>query len=226
MPELNQPGLPGRVQLLRAELAQRDLVRLARMSGARLLADRLLLDIWQVPVTVRLPDFVAYAPAGGGELDLLTQAMVAYYLHTTDGTPPAGAWIAFTDLPDGRFYTQAFQGYTGRELARRFGNDLEAFGRAALACGARPGDLGDATYQLQALPHVPILAVAWQGDEDFPPSYQVLFDAHTHHHLPTDACAILGSMFTRRLLASPSQRSEQLPGGPLPTEAGLTARDG
>lgn len=107
MPELNQPGLPGRVQLLRAELAQRDLVRLARMSGARLLADRLLLDIWQVPVTVRLPDFVAYAPAGGGELDLLTQAMVAYYLHTTDGTPPAGAWIAFTDLPDGRFYTQA-----------------------------------------------------------------------------------------------------------------------
>lgn len=168
MPELDQPGLPGRVQRLRAELAQRDVVRLARLSGARLLADRLLLDVWQAPVAVLLPDFVAYAPAGEGELDLLTQAMVAYYLHTTDGTPPAGTWIAFTDLPDGRFYTQAFQGYTGRELARRFGNDLDAFGRVALECGARPGDLGDATYQVWALPHVPILAVAWQGDEDFP----------------------------------------------------------
>ncbi|MFN2105113.1 MAG: DUF3786 domain-containing protein [Candidatus Promineifilaceae bacterium] len=42
-------------------------------------------------------------------------------------------------------------------------------------------------------------AVCWLGDEDFPTSYRILFDRSIEHHLPTDACAILGSMLTTRL---------------------------
>jgi hypothetical protein len=62
-------------------------------------------------------------------------------------------------------------------------------------------DFADVSFRFQALPYVPVLAVCWQGDEDFPSSYQLLFDAHTPSHLPTDGCAILGSMLTRRLIA-------------------------
>jgi len=45
-----------------------------------------------------------------------------------------------------------------------------------------------------------LLAVYWQGDEDFPSTCQVLFDASASHYLPTDAYAILGSTLTRRLI--------------------------
>ena len=61
--------------------------------------------------------------------------------------------------------------------------------------------LGDKSFSFSVLPYVSLLAVCWQGDEDFLASYRVLFDANVSHHLPTDACAILGSILTRRLIS-------------------------
>lgn len=193
-------GLAGRVQELQADLARRDLSELAHACGAALVDGRLQMKVWQTAVTISAPEFVARHAETGEALDPLTQALVAYYLHTADGMLPADHWIAFTELPDGRFYTQAFQGYTGRELAQTFGNDVVRFGETAVALGGTAVPFADAAYRFQALPRVPVLAVCWQGDEDFSPSYKILFDAHTPHYLPTDACAILGSMLTRRLL--------------------------
>jgi len=193
-------GLAGRVQALQADLARRDLSELALACGAVLVDGRLQMQIWGTAVTICVPEFVAYDVENGKVLDTLTQALVAYYLHTADGISPANHWIAFTELPDGRFYTQAFQGYTGRELAQTFGNDVARFEKTAVTLGGTANVLGDVAFRFQALPRVPMLVVCWQGDEDFPPSYKILFDAHTPHYLPTDACAILGSMLTRRLL--------------------------
>ncbi len=135
------------------------------------------------------------------ELPVFTQAMLLYYFHTADGTPLAGRWISFADLPDGRFYNQAFQGYTGGELQRHFKNDTEALGQAALRSSGSllPGAPGNLAFRFQALPRLPLILVIWEGDEDFPASYQFLFDAATAHYLPTDACAILGSTLTGRL---------------------------
>jgi hypothetical protein len=45
-----------------------------------------------------------------------------------------------------------------------------------------------------------VAIVCWLGDEDFPTSFRFLFDDSIRHHLPTDACAILGNMLTRKLL--------------------------
>jgi hypothetical protein len=52
------------------------------------------------------------------------------------------------------------------------------------------------------------MVVYWLGDEDFPPSARVLFDASAGQHLPTDAFALLGSTLTHRLIAT-DLRSEQ-----------------
>jgi len=114
MSERPLTGLAGRVEGLRANLAQRDLSTLAAACGATVVDGCLQMEVWGTAVTLSTPEFVARAAETGEAFDLLTQALVAYYLHTADGFPPADQWIAFTELPDGRFYTQAFQGYTGR----------------------------------------------------------------------------------------------------------------
>jgi hypothetical protein len=148
------------------------------------------------------PGLVALDAATRQELRPDQQTMLLYYFNLADGTLETGQWISFADLPDGRFYNPAFQGYTGRALAQAFGPDQVAFEQAAAHLDGRPYPLGDAGFLFRIFPFVSLLVAYWQGDEDFPPSCQVLFDSSVSHYLPTEACAILGSMLTRRLIAA------------------------
>lgn len=194
-----------RLEELRATLASIDLNQIAQASGAQLAAEcQLNLTFWNCPIRITYPQGVAYPESGKQPLSSFDQALLLYYLTTADGAPLSQKWISFSDLPDGRFYNQAFQGYTGRELALIFRDDRSAFEEAAQALGGVRYLLGDAAFAFQILPRVPILAVYWQGDEDFPTSCQLLFNAAAHHYLPTDAYAILGSTLTRRLIKTRS----------------------
>jgi hypothetical protein len=205
-------GLPARLAELRQALATADPIQLAERAGATFepipnsgeasgsLSGVLHLPVWGRLVQVTFPQFEASLEADQKPLGMLEQVLLAYYFTLTDGSPPAQRWISFTELPEGRFYTRAFQGYTGDGLAKNFGSDLSAFTQAALNClGIPHRDLGDAAFEFPALPRLPVLVVAWLGDEDFPTRYQVLFDAHADRHLTTDGCAILGSALVRRL---------------------------
>lgn len=174
---------------------------LATRTGARYDEGILQIVVWDTAVSFTFPDFTPLIP-----LDTLTHALLAYYLTRADGTPLTRKWIAFSDLPDGRFYTAAFQGYTGNELARVFGNRVETLAETAVSLGGHAVNFADRAVAFRVLPHVAVMVACWQGDEDFPPSYRLLFDANTCHHLPTDACAIIGSTLTRRLIQEHKQK--------------------
>lgn len=201
-------GLTGRVAELRLRLQSSDPAQLSDRCAVEYLPldavqsrGEFRLEIWGRPTRVSYPEMVAWDALNDQELPTYLQAMLLYYFATCDGTPASGQWIAFSELPDGRFYTQAFQGYTGVPLAQAFGEDLMAFSQAAEAClGERRYAFGDIAYAFQALPRVALLVVFWQGDEDFSSTCQVLFDSSVSHFLPTDACAILGSHIARQLI--------------------------
>lgn len=160
------------------------------------------LAFWDNEITISYPAFEMVDSSSNQSLNPGQQALILYYFHTADGAQPAGEWISFSNLQDGLFYSKAFQGYTGKELAKIFQNDLARFERAASQLKGVPYSLGDAAFEFSLLPKVHLLVVSWLGDEDFPPNYQILFDASVNHFLPTDACAIAGSMLTRRLINS------------------------
>ncbi len=203
---IKETGLPGRIAELRRVLGERETAVLATNTGAIQSENGLHLMVWGQPALITVPGFVARDADTGQELDMMTQALLAYYFFTSNGTAPANTWIAFTELPNGRFYTNAFQGYTGQKLVRAFGNDVVGFGETAVAVGGSPVEFADAAFQFQTLPKVSVLVACWLGDEDFPPSYKLLFDANISYHLPTDACAIIGSMLTSKLLKQKSLR--------------------
>jgi hypothetical protein len=158
--------------------------------------------LWGRPVALTFPELIARSEETGKDVSVMNQALLLYYFNTADGVPLSGQWMSFSELPDGRFYNQAFQGYTGNQLARAFQNDQLSFERAAQEANGSRRAFGAISYAFQALPRIPILVVFWQGDEDFPASFQVLFEASASHYLPTDAYAILGSTITRRLIAA------------------------
>ncbi|MEW6402406.1 MAG: DUF3786 domain-containing protein, partial [Chloroflexota bacterium] len=147
------------------------------------------------------PELIAYHEFDD-PLPAFQQALFLYYLLTSDGAPLTGRWVSFADLPDGRMYNAAFQGYTGDELAKAFGLELEGFKVACEKAGGEFAATGDAAYRFQALPRVELLAVYHLGDEDFPSSCKILFDASATHYLPIDGCAIVGSMLTKKIMVS------------------------
>lgn len=196
-----------RLEELRGELRLRNPDEIARLTGAiytpyKQTGGEFTLSVWDQDTVVKFPEFTIQHLSTGQECGPAVQALVLYYFQAANGSPLTGRYIAFSELPDGRFYSQAFQGYTGQELARRFSNDPQALQKAAVRLGGIPQSLGDYSYLFNLLPHVTLLMVYWQGDEDFPTNCQILFDAATASQLPTDACAIAGSMLTRKLLAS------------------------
>ena len=196
--------LTGRVDELRLALLEKEnMHNLAFLSGVEFHGagtGGFSLPLFGRTVNVSYPDLVACDTQTGLSLPVATQALLLYYLNTADGTPPEGRWIAFAELSDGRFYNQAFQGYTGQELARRFGNDLTAFEWAASKLDGMKLGYDDAAFAFHILPRVVLAVVYHLGEEDFPPTCQILFDTSASHYLPTDVCAILGSMLTRKLL--------------------------
>lgn len=205
-----------RVEQLRAGVRRRSPQQVAQLIGARFIAgangeDTLLLRYWGVEVVIATPQLEARDAASGRPLDALAQAMLAYYLHESDGASLAHRWIAFSQLPDGIFYAASYQGYTGQTLLRHFGRESDRFVLAARAAGGEPAEFADVSFAFRALPRVELLAACWLGDEDFPPSYRILFDAHAFHHIPSEGCAILGSLLTKMILRHDS------PGADPPT---------
>jgi hypothetical protein len=206
-PEKNASLLWNRIQQLRAGLRDRNPARLSLDAGMSFAAlsgsgGEFHFSLWEKPVAITVPEYRAYEPSSGKDCSAAQQALLMYYLSTADGTPAGENWVSFTELPDGRFYTQAFQGYSGDELMRTFGDNREKFERTAESQGGLMQSLGDASFAFRLLPRVSLLAVCWLGDEDFPTKYQILFNSNVHHYLPTDACAIAGSMLTHRLIAA------------------------
>ena len=204
-PQLQPGHLPHRVDELRQELRRYNPASFAVRTSAVYISSNegegeFRLPLWGREVRLTWPGLVVHDLDTGRELSVDQQALMVYYFHTSDGTPQAERWISFSELPGGGFYAQAFQGYSGNELARAFGDDTAAFERASLAAGGYPQSFADLAFAFPLLPRLSLLAAYWAGDEDFPASMRVLFDAAAEHHLPMDVCAIAGGMLTRRIL--------------------------
>jgi hypothetical protein len=211
VPPATPPGLARRAGELRAELQLLPAETLVARTGAQFLSlgtgrGEFHLEFFGAGLLGTYPEFRFFS-ASGNELPDFQQTLLLYYFQTADGLPLTGNWVSFADLPGGRIYTQAFQGYSGHEVVKAFGLDLGAFQAAAQAIGGEPVAVGESAFRFQALPNLPLLLTYWLGDEDFPSACQVLFDASATRYLPIDGCAILGSQLTQKILKKRVVRS-------------------
>jgi len=202
----DQEPLERRADQLREDLRKAAPEQLAEFTAASLDGqgnDRTFTFIyWGEPVELSCRDFIARDPESQQPLQPIHQAMILYYFSHSRGLHPPGKWISFSELEDGQFYNAAFQGYTSRRLLQFFGEDYPRFQQANQQLGGENFSFGDGAYRYQILPKVTLLLVYWEGDDEFPPSYKVLFEDIADDHLPTDGCAILASMLTGKLTAA------------------------
>lgn len=220
-----------KVAALREELRKGDPRVFAARCGAEFRDGVLRVHFFGEPHVITFPDLEARVEATSKPCGLNRTAMFLYYLQTADGAPFTGKWIAFRDLPGGLFYHQAYQGYSGDRLAKAIDNRSGVFERAAknlggvklaLGCDVSsrgesaaeanpsvPRDDTSAAFAFDALPRVRVAAVYYVGDEDFPATANVLFDASASHYLPTDALAGVGSALVDRLTGTEARDEEE-----------------
>ncbi|MGB2896310.1 MAG: DUF3786 domain-containing protein [Anaerolineales bacterium] len=196
-----QESMVRRLDELREELRTRDPSSIAVLSDGNVEGDAILLTYWGQSVALSWPALDAFSPPGGSQCSTFDTAMLLYYLNTADGSPMADRWIGFRELPDGGFYHQAFQGYSGNQIAKVFGEDPETFALAAEAIGGQSlPALAPHAYLFHPLPRIRLAATLWPGDDEFPAKASVLFDATAGHYMPIDGLALLGAGLARRLI--------------------------
>lgn len=158
---------------------------LARRSGTEIRRDEegktsFLIPFLNDEVFLTWPDLLFLRGRSGKEPAIQQQIILLHYLMGTwqsHGAPVTGEWIAFQDLPDGRFYLDAFQRRAKIPLVQAFGERPEMLlDLAGTAFGATPLAQGDFAVQVKVLPLVPLALVLWKGDEEFPPDGNILFD--------------------------------------------------
>ena len=205
-PENTASQLADRLLELRSTLQVQDPSLVAARSGVSYMeADtgrgELHIPLWGNVCILSWPALKIINMRGDSSPEFL-QAFLLYHLVTADDSPLTGRWVSFADLPNGRMYNAAFQSYSGDEIVKTFGLNLNSFRKACDLAGGKEVEIGSVSFVFQALPCVQLMVTYWLGDEEFPSSCKILFDESACHYLPIDACAILGNMLARKLLRS------------------------
>ncbi len=196
-----QESMLRRLEELRSDLHQRQPQIVAARCGATYREGSIDLEYWGQTVAIPWDSLAPVFVAENKPCSVFDSAMLIYYLHTAMGSDLADRWIAFRELPGGAFYHQAFQGYSGDRVARRFGEQTDEFVQAAQKLNGWPlTALAPYAYAFQPLPRIRLAAALWPGDEDFAARATILFDAAADHYLTIDGLALIGAGLAGRLL--------------------------
>lgn len=146
------------------------------LIGARLAEDggTIILPSLCWEFRVQASPFAMSVLPGGGEVSMVWQILVLDYLGAREPVPARG-FASFADFPDGRGYQPAFEQRVIGRLSRTAGRDRQTFVQAVERLGGAPVGQGPVRCILRFFPLLEFQVVRYEGDEDFPPSCNVLF---------------------------------------------------
>jgi len=144
-----------------------------------------------------------------GDIDSFSLRVLALrYVKLSCGVEESGEWIAYRDLPGGKFYAATLVPTVEQPLARVFGLRGGALTEAAAALAGERAGYGDESLVFRAFPRVPLLLVLHWGDDEFPPDCRVLFDRCCSRYLNTDDLKILATQLAAYLLKAAGAEEE------------------
>ena len=161
--------------------------------------DKIIIHFFSEPYYISFPQIEFYSPSKK-TVSLVTRILILHYLLHADGAPLTRRWVGYKDIPGGLLYAGVFTRRVTDPLVRKFGKSAKQFKEIGAKSGGESIEVGDASFVLHAFPSIPLQYVLWEGDEEFPPTVQLLFDASVDHYLSLEDMVVLGQMATGRLI--------------------------
>lgn len=201
------------LDLAKKELSQRDPHLIADLAGALIHKDpqgkkMMAMNFLNKEITITWPDLGLSFKGSNEELPIQNQVLLLHYLDgVRTGSKLKGEWIAFQDVPDGRFYLDAFLKRAKDPLVKTFGHNPKLMVEMATeALGAEPYEYGDFSVVVKAFPSVPVALIIWRGDEEFPPEGNILFDSSISDIFSAEDIAWLAGMIVYPLIGMAKRR--------------------
>ena len=204
------------LNLASEQLRDKDPEVLASLSGAVTGRDKesrktLVLNALNQKVSITWPDLTFVSEKPEEEIPIQQQILYLHYLcgaWSSKGAKATGEWISFQEIPDGRFYMDAFQRRAKNPMVMTFGEKPDLLLKVATELyGAVPFNQGDVSVVMAALPLVPIALILWKGDEEFPPEGNVLFDRSIIGVLSAEDIAWLSGMVVYPMIGRAKQKN-------------------
>ena len=131
---------------------------------------------------------------GAMEDGIPPKIMVMRYLSRGVSSTGSGNFLTYREVPHGEVYFRQFQGRCMMRLAFGYGSNLSLFHAQMEKIGAKKLDMGDAAYEFEFLDKYFVRFILWAGDDEFPPSSQILFSDNFPLSFETEDLAVVGDI--------------------------------
>jgi hypothetical protein len=186
------------------QLGRVDIEEQCRKSGARyqIINSRQLITVEYLNQSyqITLPDVQVSLMNSEAEVPLKDKILILHYLTQATGVTITNKFIAFPELPEGANYFPTFSKRSIEPLINYFGIEPRRLLEAAERLGGHKVDYGDVAVTINVFSRVPITIVLWQGDEEFPPRSNILFDASIPGYLSTYDITVLCETITWKVV--------------------------
>ncbi len=155
---------------------------------------------------VSFPDIEISLMDSDEAIPLRDKILILHYLSQAKGTPLTNKIISYKELPEGTNYFPTFSKRAIKPILDHFGKEPGVLVDVAAKLGGFKVDYGDVAVTINAFPRVPITFVLWQGDDEFPPEGNILFDSTIPDYLSIEDINILCEAIAWRLVKSYQQQ--------------------
>lgn len=145
------------------------------------------------------PDFQVSHEAddmGFYPLETMTYARtltIRFLLNSAEASG-TGKFKTYREMPWGEVYLRQFDGRCIKRLAFSYGNRIKDFQAIMEHMHCVPVKHGDIAYQLEIFPDYLVQMILWEGDDEFPPSSQILFSDNFPISFQAEDMAVMGDV--------------------------------
>ena len=139
-------------------------------------------------------------------LDMVpAKIIVLRFLISAQVVKSSGKYLTYREVPWGEVYFRQFEGRCLMRLKFGFGFKLDKFAEGMeKILGVKKLSLGDVSYEFEFINGLHVRFILWAGDEEFPPSSQILFEDNFPYAYQAEDLAVVGdiSISTLKALAA------------------------
>ncbi len=150
------------------------------------------------PVSEKITSPLKDALVSYPEFELLLGSYLTYALNI----PRRGKWISEKELPAGSTFFKGPHRLPDSEMIQLFGRDRNTFIETGTRLQGTRLEFGDASFEFQLFPRVPLACILWTEDDEFPARINYLFDASLGQMLPLDVILALVNCFVKKFVSS------------------------